>query len=54
MDDPVAARAGFESRQPIGRMATPAEIAEMAVYLASDLSGCVTGSAMMMDGGAKL
>ena len=54
MDDPVAARVGFESRQPIGRMATPAEIAEMAVYLASDLSGCVTGSAMMMDGGAKL
>ncbi len=54
MDDPVVARAGFESRQPIGRMATPAEIAEMAVYLASDLSGCVTGSAITMDGGAKL
>ena len=54
MDDPVAARAAFESRQPIGRMATPAEIAEMAVYLASDLSGTVTGSAMVMDGGAKL
>lgn len=54
MDDPVAARAGFESRQPIGRMATPAEIAEMVVYLGSDLSGCVTGSAIVMDGGAKL
>lgn len=54
MDDPVAARKGFESRQPIGRMATPDEIAEMATYLASDLSGCVTGSAITMDGGAKL
>ncbi len=54
MDDPAAARAAFESRQPIGRMATPAEIAEMAVYLASDLSGTVTGSAIVMDGGAKL
>lgn len=54
MDDPVAAREAFESRQPIGRMATTAEIAEMAVYLASDLSGCVTGSAITMDGGAKL
>lgn len=54
MDDPAAARAAFESRQPIGRMATPAEIAEMAVYLASDLSGCVTGGAIVMDGGAKL
>jgi len=54
MEDPVTARAAFESRQPIGRMATPAEIAEMAVYLASDLSGCVTGSSIIMDGGAKL
>jgi len=26
----------------------------MAVYLASDLSGTVTGSVMIMDGGAKL
>jgi 2-keto-3-deoxy-L-fuconate dehydrogenase len=54
MDDPVTARAAFENRQPIGRMASPAEIAEMAVYLASDLSGTVTGSVMIMDGGAKL
>ncbi len=54
MDDPVTARAAFESRQPIGRMASPAEIAEMAVYLASDLSGTITGSIMVMDGGAKL
>lgn len=54
MDNPAAARKDFERRQPIGRMATPAEIAEMAVYLASDLSGCVTGSAIVIDGGAKL
>ena len=54
MGDPVKARAAFESRQPIGRMATTAEIAEMAVYLASDLYGCVTGSGIVMDGGAKL
>lgn len=54
MDDPVKARAAFESRQPIGRMATTAEIAEMAVYLACDLSGSVTGSSIIMDGGAKL
>ena len=54
MDDPVQARAAFEDRQPIGRMATTAEIAEMAVYLAGDLSDCVTGSTIIMDGGAKL
>ena len=54
MENPVKARAAFESRQPIGRMATTTEIAEMAVYLAGDVSGCVTGSTIIMDGGAKL
>ena len=54
MDNPVKAWAAFESRQPIGRMATTTEIAEMAVYLAGDVSGCVTGSTIIMDGGAKL
>lgn len=50
----AAARQGFNARQPLGRMGTPAEIAELAVYLASDLSGFMTGSALTIDGGAKL
>lgn len=54
MDDRDAARRAFSSRQPLGRMGTPAEIAELAVYLASDLSGFMTGSAVVIDGGAKL
>jgi NAD(P)-dependent dehydrogenase (short-subunit alcohol dehydrogenase family) len=54
MEDPAAAREAFSSRQPLGRMGTPAEIAELAVYLASDLSGFMTGSAVVIDGGAKL
>jgi len=33
------------------RMAQPAEIASMALYLASDASSFVTGSTMMIDGG---
>jgi 2-keto-3-deoxy-L-fuconate dehydrogenase len=37
--------------QPIGRMASPAEIAELALYLCSDASGFVTGSAWPIDGG---
>ena len=37
--------------QPIGRMGTPAEIAYLALYLASDESAFVTGAAYDIDGG---
>ena len=53
-DDPVAARKAFIARQPIGRLGKPEEIAAMAVYLASDLSGYTTGTAMVVDGGVTL
>lgn len=45
------ARAAFIARQPVGRMGTPREIAEVAVYLASDLSGYTTGQTFAIDGG---
>ncbi len=51
MEDPKAAYEMFSKRQPVGRMARAEEIAEMAVYLASDASAFVTGSAMVIDGG---
>lgn len=54
MPDPAAARQMFESRQPVGRMGTPAEIAELAVYLASDAAAFMTGAQVVIDGGAKL
>ena len=54
MDDPDAARFAFASRQPVGRMGRPDEIAELAIYLASDISSFMTGSAIPIDGGAKL
>ncbi len=54
MDDPDAARSAFSSRQPMGRMGRPDEIAELATYLASDISAFMTGSAIPIDGGAKL
>ncbi len=45
------ARAAFIARQPVGRLGTAAEIAEVAVYLASDLSAYTTGQTFAIDGG---
>jgi NAD(P)-dependent dehydrogenase (short-subunit alcohol dehydrogenase family) len=39
------------ARHPMGRLATPEEIALGALYLASDESSFVTGHALMVDGG---
>jgi len=36
---------------PLGRMGRPADIAELAVYLASDESSWLTGAAIPLDGG---
>ncbi len=46
-----AARAAFVARQPMGRLAAAEEIAALAVYLASDESGFMTGQAVVIDGG---
>jgi len=37
--------------QPIGRMGTPEEIAQLALYLCSDESSFVTGADYLIDGG---
>jgi 2-keto-3-deoxy-L-fuconate dehydrogenase len=50
-DDPVAARAAFIARQPMGRLGTVEEIAALCVYLASDESAFTTGTAVIVDGG---
>jgi len=39
------------SRIPLGRMASPREIGDVFVFLASDLSGYVTGQSFVVDGG---
>jgi 2-keto-3-deoxy-L-fuconate dehydrogenase len=43
--------AALHARQPLGRMGRPDEIANLAVYLASDQASFVTGSALTIDGG---
>jgi 2-dehydro-3-deoxy-L-fuconate 4-dehydrogenase len=49
--DAARARAEFVSRQPMGRIARAEEIAELALYLASDASSFTTGSIHIIDGG---
>ncbi len=49
--DPAGLQAHLESRQPIGRMATPAEIATGILYLACDESSFCTGTILTIDGG---
>lgn len=52
--DPVEARKQFLARQPLGRFASAEEIAELAVYLASDETAFLTGQAIVIDGGWTL
>ncbi|MCB0153292.1 MAG: SDR family oxidoreductase [Anaerolineae bacterium] len=41
----------FAAANPLGRLCTPADIAQAALYLASDASAYVTGTALLVDGG---
>lgn len=44
----------FEACQPVGRMARPEEIANAVVYLCSDESSFITGTAFVIDGGLTI
>jgi dihydroanticapsin dehydrogenase len=46
-----AFRRMVEESHPLGRLGSPADVAHMAAYLASDESGFVTGSQFVIDGG---
>jgi 2-keto-3-deoxy-L-fuconate dehydrogenase len=47
-------RRGFIDRQPMGRLGSPAEVAALAVFLASDESSYITGQPHLVDGGMAL
>jgi 2-keto-3-deoxy-L-fuconate dehydrogenase len=58
LDDRIAAQGGteeirreFVARQPMGRLGQPEEVANLAVYLASDESSFTTGQTHVIDGG---
>jgi 2-keto-3-deoxy-L-fuconate dehydrogenase len=52
--DMEAARRMFIGRQPMGRLGTVEEMAEAALYLASDESAFMTGQILVVDGGQTL
>ena len=49
--DPEKAYREMSATQAVGRMARPEEIAHAALYLASDESAFITGTAFLIDGG---
>ena len=52
--DPVKAKKDFIARQPMGRLGTAQEIADFAIYLASDESTFTTGNTFSIDGGMTI
>jgi NAD(P)-dependent dehydrogenase (short-subunit alcohol dehydrogenase family) len=50
-EEQAAAQERFRARYPVGRMALAEEIADAAVYLASDRSAFVVGAELFIDGG---
>jgi 2-keto-3-deoxy-L-fuconate dehydrogenase len=49
--DYAAAHKAFTARQPMGRLGKPGELAQLALYLASDESAFTTGQIHIIDGG---
>ncbi|MCP5454603.1 MAG: 3-oxoacyl-ACP reductase FabG [Spirochaetaceae bacterium] len=51
---PEAAKAALRERIPLGRTGSPAEVASVALFLASDLASYVTGEVIRIDGGMAM
>ena len=52
--DPVKAKKDFIARQPMERLGTAQEIADFAIYLASEESTFTTGNTFSVDGGMTI
>ena len=53
-ENPTEARELMRQRQPLGRLGEPEEIAQAAIYLASDESKFITGTTLVIDGGLTM
>jgi len=51
-EDPAAARTYLEGSSPLKRLGMVTEIADLVMFLASERSSFITGSEMVIDGGA--
>ena len=51
---PEAVRPYLESKIPMGRLCTPEDVAQAAVFLASDESAYITGQALNVNGGGVM
>ena len=49
--DPAAERARTAALHPVGRIGMPEEVGNLCAFLASPLSGFITGDTLLMDGG---
>ncbi|MHC6591315.1 SDR family NAD(P)-dependent oxidoreductase [Arthrobacter sp. C152] len=49
--DPAGAREALYKLHPAGRLGNPSDVGELAVFLASDKSGFLTGEVITLDGG---
>jgi NAD(P)-dependent dehydrogenase (short-subunit alcohol dehydrogenase family) len=51
MPDPAASWSSYTKAQPMGRLVTAEECADVALWLVSDEASFVTGVALPVDGG---
>jgi NAD(P)-dependent dehydrogenase (short-subunit alcohol dehydrogenase family) len=51
MDDPGALVETARRLHYLGRLATPTDVANAAVWLMSDQAGFITGTSLLVDGG---